>query len=1428
MGDNDDIVMIMAEEFASAVAHAPPRLKYTHVWCFLDVPKGNVLRLPKELLEKAPELKKGNSYQCVDIDDRVHTWGLLEEKNRKKPQLVCFFWLEEICSKSLNLRGMTFTTSIDSMCLGCLGMEAEDRGFQVYVYGHVYTCLWGHVYRKLTSVNVLRGLYDKLDVLGYLDVCLMTVESQKLFTIPSLVNFFAFSLFGNFRYEEFSKKEKNLVNSNVVGGVVLESVGPSDVQVVSDKQSKKRASLRKAHASASGSSHVSVSFSLHAQLTPIYTIFASFDVSGVSPLYRDSGDCTSVCMQCGALFWRAEHVKSYFWDKQLHYHRCCENGRVYLPRYEDPPGEFKRLLETPAFLDNVRAYNQMFSMMSFCARIDENINDGRSPYVFKISGQIYHWLGSMCPEQGSPPRFLQLYIYDTDHEVENRMGHFRGRDSGRLSEVVVTQLVKLLDSNNALVKLFRTARDKCAGSEVPTFKVCLYSLTGLSQHALPTSDAIGAIVFYSVPQSISDYDVIIEPQSQLPRRVNKLHPLYMSLQFPLMFFFGEPSFHPDLKLCAASGSQGARYVVTAYCSIELDQMDYIRNKQNDIRAEYLSGLYDAIDRGDKTGSDVSSMTILPASFTGGPRYMYSHYLDALAISRIFRKPTFFVTFTCNAKWPEIARYLKPFPHLSPSDRADIVARVFHMKKRGLPHCHTLVWVHSSVSAAIRDNLDDYISAELHDLRIDYPSYAVISATMMHGPCGLANKWASCNQIFHVQKTSQRNTLTRRTLMTTVVLTIAGVILAHINVKCCGTTSLIKYMFKYISKGTDRVAVCIAKPIRSDSHQSQQQTQPVDEIKNFIDALFICPHEACWRIFNFPIHHRETAVQILAFHLENMQLVKFPGKQPLRTIVENAEAKKTTLTEWLNYNASSVSGSHLTYLDFPTEFVWYESKKTELLGDDREWLAVLEEASVSATSSQLRSLFAHILSYCTVTNPLALWENHWKLMGDDIPLRAAANLNMPHLHINTNDLHNFVLYEVEIILNQCSKSIFDFALPSLPVDLLEDLANHLIMEDRNYDRAVLNTERLELERQMNSKQKQIYDLITSASLNECTEHTKGGKSAILGACITTSHLWQRFNVFILAENMRLLRPGLTPSMRVKNAEFSKWLLRVGNGEIGLPDKEDPLNSHWVQIPDQFCIPDDENGLANLISFIYPCESLQNPSAVDLQQKAIVCPKNDAADMINGLIVNMVDGPVRIYCSYDTATLHGNDGGEAELLYPAEYLNTLNYPGLSPHELHLKKGVTAILLRNINIAGGLCNGTRMIITQMLAKSVEAEIITGTRVGEKVFFPRMSLIHKEPMLPFILKRQKLPLKISYAMTINKSQGQPLNQIGVYLLKPLFGHGQLYVALSRATSPGGLKLLIKKHEDHGPNVTKNIVYTYCLSAITDLEAAPPARFAC
>nr|GFA93387.1 DNA helicase [Tanacetum cinerariifolium] len=83
-----------------------------------------------------------------------------------------------------------------------------------------------------------------------------------------------------------------------------------------------------------------------------------------------------------------------------------------------------------------------------------------------------------------------------------------------------------------------------------------------------------------------------------------------------------------------------QYVVTAFCAIEQNKIDYVRENQNDIRSEYLSGIYDAINREDSDGSDCGIRVILPQSFTGGPRYMYNHYLDALAICRVHGNPSF--------------------------------------------------------------------------------------------------------------------------------------------------------------------------------------------------------------------------------------------------------------------------------------------------------------------------------------------------------------------------------------------------------------------------------------------------------------------------------------------------------------------------------------------------------------------------------------------------------------------------------------------------------------------------------------------------------------------------------------------------------------------------------------------------------------------
>ena len=102
----------------------------------------------------------------------------------------------------------------------------------------------------------------------------------------------------------------------------------------------------------------------------------------------------------------------------------------------------------------------------------------------------------------------------------------------------------------------------------------------------------------------------------------------------------------------------------------------------------------------------------------------------------------------------------------------------------------------------------------------------------------------------------------------------------------------------------------------------------------------------------------------------------------------------------------------------------------------------------------------------------------------------------------------------------------------------------------------------------------------------------------------------------------------------------------------------------------------------------------------------------------------------------------------------------------------------------------------------------IITGNKIGEITFILRISMSPSDKTFPAPLKRKQFPVSVCYAMTINKSQGQTVKNVVLYLSKPVFSHGQIYVAVSRVTSPHGLRILCVDEDEAHAGYTKNIVY--------------------
>ena len=260
-------------------------------------------------------------------------------------------------------------------------------------------------------------------------------------------------------------------------------------------------------------------------------------------------------------------------------------------------------------------------------------------------------------------------------------------------------------------------------------------------------------------------------------------------------------------------------------------------------------------------------------------------------------------------------------------------------------------------------------------------------------------------------------------------------------------------------------------------------------------------------------------------------------------------------------------------------------------------------------------------------------------------------------------------------------------------------------------------------------------------------------------------------------------GQSENVRSLCKQFSEKLLLIGNGDIPFID---PANqtvdvSQIVQANTTL-----EVSLPDFVKWCYPeiSNTDYNGDTVSVFDKAILCALNEEVDKINNITIQAAGGEGRKFFSADE--LAENDENTQNI--PIEFLNSLTSAGFPPHELELKIGCPVILLRNLNPKVGLCNGTKLVITAFPGQySIEAEIVTGSHRGSKITLPRINFTTSETDFPFVMIRRQFPIRLAFAMTINKAQGQSLRRVGIYLKHPVFAHGQMYVALSRGWNSVG-----------------------------------------
>ncbi|XP_057756085.1 uncharacterized protein LOC130975280 [Arachis stenosperma] len=817
----------------------------------------------------------------------------------------------------------------------------------------------------------------------------------------------------------------------------------------------------------------------------------------------------------------------------------------------------------------------------------------------------------------------------------------------------------------------------------------------------------------------------------------------------------------------------------------------------------------------------------------------------------------------------------------------------------------LLWLNGESNLQSVEIVDEFICVELSNPQ-KFPSlYNVVTKYMIHGPCGRLRpsspcmKDGKCSELYPKRFIDQASfdedgypIYRRHNMGVTVKINDVDIdnrfvvpynplllmrYQAHINLEFCNKSNVIKYLFKYVNKGPDRVTATVG-----ERYNVGESSQVVDEIKQYYDCRYLSPSESMWRIFAYDIHQRWPSVQRFADDIYGLD----DGQQAVPGEARSCTSFRSIRTvNGVTYNTFQEACSTMGFLI-----------------DDKEYVSAIKEVTELASAAQLRRLFVMLLLSGSMGRPLSVWEQTWAYLFDDILYCSRHELQYPDLTMSLDELQTFCLLEIEKLLQSNGKSLRNYAgMPVPDNSLVSQFSNLMLLRELQYDTVSLSREHDANILKLNEEQRVVYDKIIDCVLSkrhgfffvyefggtgktflyrvlsarlrsekkivinvassgiaslllaggktthsmfnipvELTADTVcrikkdspkaevfrladliiwdealmtnklafealnrtlrdiivsvcnrnkdlpfGGKVVVLGgdfrqvlpvipkgsrteiviASINSSVVWKYCKVLRLTKNVRLAI-GSKQSTAQELRSFSDWILQIGEGRCGTV-VNDKL---FVDIPSDLIISVLENPVEDIVNTIHPnlVKNFRDPSF--FQDRPILAPTVDNVEEINNYIIR---------CS-----------------------------GLPNHSLKLKIGVPIILLRNIDPAGGLCNGTRLVVQDLGTNVIGADIVSGSNVGDKVFITRMNMIPSDTVIPFKFQRRQFPVSLSFVMTINKSQGQTLSTVGLFLRRYVFSHDKLYVALSQVRNRNSLKILLCDEGLVDAARTENIVF--------------------